>query len=456
MLKVHAARSNWLDMKTYKNHVFVVTESPLQGIQVYDLTQLDSMDRTSQPDMRLRESAHFNSVGSAHNIAINEETGFAYVLGSKLCFFGLYMVDISDPLEPKFAGCFREDGYVHDAQCVLYDGPDERYKGKEICFCCNEDSVTIVDVTDKSNPSCISKLTYPYSGMTYTHQGWLSEDSHFFIFDDETDVGKTKTYVMDVMDLENPFIKSKFCQPFVSPDHNQYVKGNYTFQANYRAGLRILDFEQMYEPDGVLEEVAFFDIYKENNFIGMNGAWSNYPWFKSGVVIVSGIEQGLFVLRPHMNYNASVSVRDMEAEIIQDGTINKDIRSEHVRVTITVNDYMNLPAKNANVTGYFYSGIKKTSCITDETGKCTIVSDTLQGGIYEIQFNVHDIMMRKHRYDKHENAVSSITMTKSDAGFQTRKQKNIPREGKQHTSMLWAIPTLVAKLMRNVSPLETF
>jgi hypothetical protein len=29
-----------------------------------------------------------------------------------------------------------------------------------------------------------------------------------------------------------------------------------------------------------------------------NGAWSNYPYFDSGVVIVSGIEQGLFILRP--------------------------------------------------------------------------------------------------------------------------------------------------------------
>lgn len=29
-----------------------------------------------------------------------------------------------------------------------------------------------------------------------------------------------------------------------------------------------------------------------------NGAWSVYPFFDSGTVIVSGIEQGLFVLKP--------------------------------------------------------------------------------------------------------------------------------------------------------------
>ena len=35
-------------------------------------------------------------------------------------------MDVSVPLNPRFAGCFAEDGYTHDAQCVLYNGPDAR------------------------------------------------------------------------------------------------------------------------------------------------------------------------------------------------------------------------------------------------------------------------------------------------------------------------------------------
>ena len=33
---------------------------------------------------------------------------------------GLHMVDVSEPLKPKFVGCFDGDGYTHDAQCILY------------------------------------------------------------------------------------------------------------------------------------------------------------------------------------------------------------------------------------------------------------------------------------------------------------------------------------------------
>jgi hypothetical protein len=63
------------------------------------------------------------------------------------------MVDIREPLSPKFAGCYSDDGYCHDAQCVNYKGPDARYKGHEICFAYNEDSLTLVDVTDKVSDS---------------------------------------------------------------------------------------------------------------------------------------------------------------------------------------------------------------------------------------------------------------------------------------------------------------
>lgn len=48
------------------------------------------------------------------------------------------MIDIRKPQVPTFSGCYGDDGYVHDAQCVVYDGPDTKYQNKEICFCYNE------------------------------------------------------------------------------------------------------------------------------------------------------------------------------------------------------------------------------------------------------------------------------------------------------------------------------
>ena len=118
------------------------------------------------------ETAHYGLFGNAHNIAINEETGFAYVVGSNDCSGGLHMVNIQNPSNPTYAGCYSQDGYTHDAQVVVYNGPDSNFQGKEIAFACNENTVTIADVSDPSDTYLISASTY--SNSQYTHQGWLT------------------------------------------------------------------------------------------------------------------------------------------------------------------------------------------------------------------------------------------------------------------------------------------
>ncbi|MCP5099687.1 MAG: choice-of-anchor B family protein, partial [Chloroflexi bacterium] len=198
-------------------------------------------------------------------------------------------------------GCFSGDGYTHDAQCVDYNGPDADHQGKEICFNSNEDTLTIVDVSNKNSPSQLSRTGY--SGSAYTHQGWLTEDQQYFLLDDELDESNnnhnTRTYVWDVTNLDSPVMIGSHTSPIAAIDHNQYIKGNYTYEANYRAGLRILDLANV--STGSLTEVAYFDIYPSSDSANFNGAWSNFPYFDSGVVIVSGIEQGLFVLRPNLD-----------------------------------------------------------------------------------------------------------------------------------------------------------
>lgn len=49
-----------------------------------------------------------------------------------------------------------------------------------------------------------------------------------------------------------------------------------------------------------MTEVAYFDIYPKGDAVEFVGTWSNYPYFPSGNIIVSSIENGLFVLRPTM------------------------------------------------------------------------------------------------------------------------------------------------------------
>ena len=133
------------------------------------------------------------------------------------------MIDIRKPRKPKFAGCFAGDGYTHDAQCVSYRGPDGTHGGKEICFAANEDTLTIVDVTDKSDPRMLSRTSY--SGVSYTHQCWITEDQHFLLLDDELDERsfghRTKTYIWDIVNLDAPKHIGTYHSKKKTIDHNQ-------------------------------------------------------------------------------------------------------------------------------------------------------------------------------------------------------------------------------------------
>ena len=113
------------------------------------LNVTDPVEFSIETDM----TAFFDGFGSSHNIVAHEEKNMIYAVGTARtspCQGGLYMVDVSDPANPTSPGCVNEDGYVHDAQCVVYTGPDEAYWGKEICFGYNEDTVRYFQRTEKS------------------------------------------------------------------------------------------------------------------------------------------------------------------------------------------------------------------------------------------------------------------------------------------------------------------
>ncbi len=294
-LPTHTVSSLWRDIKVYADHAFIVSEASGHGMQVFNLTNLRNVPN---PPVTFSEDAHYSGFSNCHNIAINEESGRAYPIGANTFSGGLNIIDISSPLNPTLIGSFAEDGYSHDVQVVNYIGPDAQYAGKEIAFCFNENTVTIVDVTDAGDPMMLSSTGY--STSAYTHQGWLTEDHKYLLVGDELDEGSvnTRTYIFDVQDLNNVSLIGTHVGATAAIDHNMYTHDGLVYQSNYRAGLEILDLENV--DQGTLERVAYFDIYPASNSAQFNGAWSNYPYFASGNVIVSHIEEGLFVLRPNI------------------------------------------------------------------------------------------------------------------------------------------------------------
>ncbi len=293
--------SVWRDIKVYRDHAFIVSDGAgLHGMQIFDLTQLRDV---TGPPVTFEATALYWGIHSAHNVIINEETGFAYAVGSNgggnTCGGGLHMMDIREPLNPTFVGCFTSQGAPasHDAMCITYAGPDAEHRGREICFGSNGRMLSIADVTDKSAPVELAASDYP--NRSYTHQGWIDGAHEYFYMNDEIDevdgsVPSTRTLIWDVRDLDDPILAAEHFSENRASDHNLYILGDLMYQSNYRSGLRILDISDRENP----VEIGFLDTVPwGEDEPGFAGSWSNYPYFESGIIVVTSGKEGVFVVR---------------------------------------------------------------------------------------------------------------------------------------------------------------
>ncbi|MEZ4874671.1 MAG: choice-of-anchor B family protein [Flavobacteriaceae bacterium] len=324
-LNTHTGSSLWRDVKVYNDyvndtyHAYIVSDgNGNHGMQIFDLTRLRSV---VSPPVNFTEDGwktwgtSGTNRGRAHNIIIQEETGHAFVVGvSPYISGGIVVFDLTtDPENPSIVGTYSTAGYCHDAQVLIYDGPDPDYQGDEIMVgtFSGSDFVRVLKVN--TNPSTgavtftqISSLDY--SNKYYTHQGWFTEDRKFFITGDEVDeenVGfNTRTLVFDMEDLDSPSLHYTYFGATPAIDHNGYVRGNRFYLANYAAGMRILKIDGLYDPTPSMTEINYFDTFPASNSASFNATWNVYPFFESGNLIATGFgdenvngDGGLFILR---------------------------------------------------------------------------------------------------------------------------------------------------------------
>jgi choice-of-anchor B domain-containing protein len=293
-LPSHTSSSSWRDIKVYQNYAFIVSEASGHGMQVFDLTRLRNPGSTPQT---FTEDAHYDGFGNAHNLVINPNEPVAYAVGTQTFLGGAHFIDISDPLNPIGLGGYSGSSYSHDAQVVTYSGPDTDHQGKEVFIGSNEDEVAIVDVSDPANPQLIS--SFSYTNVGYTHQGWLTEDHQYFLLGDELDElnfgFQAKTIVIDVTDLDNPTLHFDYFGFKNAIDHNGYVKGDTFYQANYTAGLRVIDISDIENQN--MTEIGSFDTFPNSNDAGFDGAWSVYPYFDSQNIVISDINTGFYLVK---------------------------------------------------------------------------------------------------------------------------------------------------------------
>jgi choice-of-anchor B domain-containing protein len=151
-LPQYSAPSQWREIRTYKHYIVVGSEALDHGIQIFDLKKLLDIDPENpviftQDDLTAW-TRELLPLGRAHNVVVNEELGYFAAVGAQprgdpICDSGLNFFDLSDPSNPVSLGCAKGDGYVHDAQCLVYHGPDKRYEGRDICYGYNENTLTM-------------------------------------------------------------------------------------------------------------------------------------------------------------------------------------------------------------------------------------------------------------------------------------------------------------------------
>ncbi|GAB7359548.1 hypothetical protein MBLNU230_g6736t1 [Neophaeotheca triangularis] len=324
--------SRWREIRIVNDLMVVGSEAIHHGVQFFDMKKVLDLNPESPTTFTQEDlTGHWDElpIGRTHNIVVNHELNYAVAVGSVggnetvrvrgdlPCRGGLIWLDISDPTNPTSPGCAAGDGYVHDAECVVYHGPDKRYEGRDICYSYNEDTMTIYDATDKvgNTTNIISRTGYP--GAEYVHQGVVNNlfwQEYIFIDDefDERDAtvgpmtqGLPTTHIFDIRDLEQPYYSGNFAGRKRSIDHNQYVTDGFLYQSNYGNGLNVWDIRSVpKDPSGdSVCEAGYFDIYPEDDElegggeVAFLGSWSSYALFKSGFILIHTIERGSFIVK---------------------------------------------------------------------------------------------------------------------------------------------------------------
>jgi choice-of-anchor B domain-containing protein len=246
---------------------------------------------------------YISNIHYGTNAALPGATPYLFIAGSSIAGGAFRIYDLTNPVSPTLvtsppAGT----GYMHDSTSMLIT--DNRttqcanaHNPCQVLVDFNETSVDLWDVTDKAAPFKLSTTTYPTA--SYVHSGWPTADSMAIVVHDELDELRrglnTQIYTLDVADLRVPSLVTSYIGGTTSTDHNGYAIGNRYYVSHYKRGLVIFDVTN----PRALTEIGSFDTYLSpaTNVAGTDGAWGVYPFLSSGTLLVSDIENGLFLLR---------------------------------------------------------------------------------------------------------------------------------------------------------------
>ena len=226
----------------------------------------------------------------AHNIFIDADAAKLYAMGvggGGLGYNPLRIYDLADPVDPQFVGVYNQFGGLFPSH--VHDG----FVRNNIAFLnLGFTGMAVVDFSDTANPQTLGTLTtYPFSG--YNHSGWPTDDGQYYYLADENHGYRMK--ILDVSDYSDITYAGLFdaeSESTQSIPHNQIVACDYLYVSYYYDGLQVYDISDPVDPQRVL----YYPTSTRTNTGSYEGAWGVYPFLPSGLILVSDMQEGLFVL----------------------------------------------------------------------------------------------------------------------------------------------------------------
>ena len=325
--------SIWRDIKVWDNYAYVTNETG-GGINVIDLSNLPN--QITEADA-FRWEPFINDLGEqlgpCHNIFI-DDNGIAHMSGCNVNDGGVFFIDLAtDPGNPAYISAappiYSHDAYVRDNK--LYSS--EIFAGV----------LSIYDVSDFNNVTLLATQQTPFD---FTHNAWLNDAGNVVFTTDE--VRDAPVAVYDISDLNDikeldQFRPLSTINQGVLP-HNVFVWNDFLIISYYTDGCILADASR----PGNIIEVGNFDTLLPGE--SGSGAWGVYPYFTSGTVVVSDINQGFFVLTP--NY---VRACHLEGKIT-DAVSGAPIRDARVVIGSSQVNFTNSTLSGDYQTGQVISG----------------------------------------------------------------------------------------------------
>ncbi len=325
---IDGAPTAWRDIKVYqyfnnatntwRAYAYISADEISEGVRIIDLNRLPESISEIDPlmDDTRAHNIYISHTDPGLNISLPDGVSQLHVAGSENYNGAWRSYRLTSPSKPTAsytsATGLRED-YAHDitgfstgATRAQRDCMGSSSSSCNVIIDFNEQSVRIWDHSNPDIAHQISEVTYP--NIAYTHSGWPSENTQYLFVHDEMDESSlslnTTVHVFDMSNLTNPTLVATWEGDSQATDHNGFAKGNRYYMSNYERGLTVLDISDPTAP----EQIGFFDTFPTSDNASFNGAWGVYPFLPSGIILVSDIQGGLFILRDDTVANANAKV----------------------------------------------------------------------------------------------------------------------------------------------------